>query len=325
MDAVTRGAPDRVQRHDDQRGEDREKDWSHGGAQQYGRRRAIFQAEQTANHMFTTLISTAALDANRHHSWAIVDCRFDLQQPDWGRDQYRLAHIPSAVYAHLAHDLSSPMTGTNGRHPWPSSVAMATTFGSIGIDADTQVVVYDQDIGIFAARLWWMLRSQGHDAVAVLDGGWTKWIREGRPSETGDESRTPTTFVSHPRPGLIADLETVIASADALLVDARSPERFAGKGETLDRVGGHIPGAVNRFYKQNVGAEGTFRDAATLRAEFEEVFAGRPPDHTIMYCGSGVTACHNLLALEHAGLSGARLYPGSWSEWSADPQRPIER
>jgi thiosulfate/3-mercaptopyruvate sulfurtransferase len=274
--------------------------------------------------MFTTLISTSDLSASASDAWAIIDCRFDLQQTAWGRDQYADAHIPSAVYAHLTHDLSGPMTGLNGRHPWPSSSAMATTFGSMGIRSDTQVVVYDQDIGIFAARLWWMLRSQGHDAVAVLDGGWAKWVREGRPTKSGVESRTPTTFVSHPRPALIADLETVIANTDALLVDARSPERFAGKGETLDRVGGHIPGAVNRFYKQNVGADGTFRDAASLRAEFQEVFAGRPPDRTIMYCGSGVTACHNLLALERAGLSGARLYPGSWSEWSADTTRPIE-
>lgn len=274
--------------------------------------------------MFATLISTTDLSAFATNAWTIVDCRFDLQDEAWGRDQYRAAHIPSAVYAHLGHDLSGPLTGRNGRHPWPSPSAMAATFGGMGIGPDTQVVVYDQDVGIFAARLWWMLRSVGHDAVAVLDGGWGKWLREGRPTKSGMESRPPADFVPRPRPELLADVETVIARNDAVLVDARSPERFAGRGETLDRVGGHIPGAVNRFYKQNVSGEGTFRNAASLRAEFEEILGGHPPERAIMYCGSGVTACHNLLALEHAGLSGSRLYPGSWSEWSADPQRPIE-
>jgi thiosulfate/3-mercaptopyruvate sulfurtransferase len=274
--------------------------------------------------MFTTLISTGQLSDLRDGNLAIVDCRFNLQQDAWGRDQYIAAHIPSAVYAHLTRDLSGPLTGFNGRHPWPSATAMASTFSRMGIGAGTQVVVYDQDVGIFAARLWWMLRSMGHDAVAVLDGGWAKWVREGRPTKGGDERPVPAAFVPHPRPALIADLETVIAATDALLVDARAPERFAGRGETLDKVAGHIPGAVNRFYKHNVADDGTFRDAASLRADFEQILGGRPPQRAIMYCGSGVTACHNLLALEHAGLSGSRLYPGSWSEWSSDPQRPIE-
>jgi thiosulfate/3-mercaptopyruvate sulfurtransferase len=274
--------------------------------------------------MYTTLISTSDLNTSASDGWTIVDCRFDLQHEAWGRDQYRASHIPSAVYAHLGHDLSGPLTGRNGRHPWPSMSAMAATFGRMGIDAGTQVVVYDQDVGIFAARLWWMLRSVGHDAVAVLDGGWAKWLREGRPTRGGTEARAETTFVPNPRPELIANVETVIARGDTLLVDARSPERFAGKEETLDRVGGHIPGARNRFYKQNVSTDGTFRDAPALRAEFEQLLGGRSPGRTIMYCGSGVTACHNLLALEHAGLSGSRLYPGSWSEWSSDPQRPVE-
>jgi thiosulfate/3-mercaptopyruvate sulfurtransferase len=273
--------------------------------------------------MYTTLISTNELSASTSEAWTIVDCRFDLQDEGWGRDQYGAAHIPSAVYADLRHDLSGPVTARSGRHPWPTALAMAATFGSMGINAGTQVVVYDQDVGIFAARLWWMLRSVGHDAVAVLDGGWAKWRREGRPTRSGTELRPQTNFVPHPRPELITDVETVIARPDALLVDARSPERFAGRGETLDRVGGHIPGAVNRFYKENVSSEGTFRDAAALRAEFEQILGGRSPDGAVLYCGSGVTACHNLLALEHAGLSGARLYPGSWSEWSADPRRPI--
>jgi thiosulfate/3-mercaptopyruvate sulfurtransferase len=275
--------------------------------------------------MYTTLISTDALTVDRDGSWAVIDCRFDLQSEDWGRDQYQASHIPGAVYAHLKDDLSGPSTGRNGRHPWPTLSAMTTTFSGMGIGPSTQVVVYDQDSGMFAARLWMMLRSMGHDAVAVLDGGWAKWVKEGRPTRSGSESAREQMFVAHPRPELIADLETVIAAHDALLVDARAPERFSGQTETIDRAAGHIPGAVNRFYKQNIAEDGTFRDASSLRADFERVLAGRAPTDSIMYCGSGVTACHNLLALEHAGLTGARLYPGSWSEWSADPKRPIEK
>ena len=274
--------------------------------------------------MFTTLISTSTLSGALDGRWAIVDCRFDLQRDAWGRDQYEAGHVPSAVYAHLSQDLSAPMTGLNGRHPWPSASAMTATFSSMGIGPDTQVVVYDQDVGMFASRLWWMLRTMGHEAVAVLDGGWARWVREGRPTRSGSESRSAAAFVARPRPEMIVDVQNVIAAREALLVDARAPERFAGASEPLDRVAGHIPGAVNRFYKQNVGADGAFRDPAELRAEFERLFDGRPPERTIMYCGSGVTACHNLLALEHAGLPGSRLYPGSWSEWSADPSRPVE-
>jgi thiosulfate/3-mercaptopyruvate sulfurtransferase len=274
--------------------------------------------------MYTTLISTNALADDRDERWRVVDCRFDLQRGDWGRDQYVSSHIPGAVYAHLTDDLSGPLTGQNGRHPWPPTTAMVTTFSRMGIEPATQVIVYDQDSGIFAARLWMMLRSMGHDAVAVLDGGWAKWLAEGRPTRAGIESPREQTFVADPRPELIADLETVIAAHDALLVDARAPDRFAGQNETLDRVAGHIPGAVNRFYKKNLNADGTFREPSALRTDFERVLAGRAPNDAIMYCGSGVTACHNLLALEHAGLTGARLYPGSWSEWSANPGRPVE-
>jgi thiosulfate/3-mercaptopyruvate sulfurtransferase len=179
--------------------------------------------------MYTTLISTDALAAERDGTWAIVDSRFDLQSEGWGRDQYEAAHIPGAVYAHLTDDLSGPMTGQNGRHPWPTASAMVTTFSRMGIDPATQVVVYDQDSGMFAARLWMMLRSMGHDAVAVLDGGWAKWVKEGRPTRGGSELAREQTFVAHPRPELIADLETVIAADDALLVDARAPERFSGQ------------------------------------------------------------------------------------------------
>jgi thiosulfate/3-mercaptopyruvate sulfurtransferase len=218
------------------------------------------------------------------------------------------------------------MTGSNGRHPWPSAEAMVETFSRLGIGPGTQVVAYDQDAGMFASRLWWMLRVMGHDAVAVLDGGWSAWVREGLPVRSGAESRRRAVFVAHSRPEFIVDADAVaavISRGDGLLVDARAPERFEGRSEPLDRVAGHIPGAVNRFFKENVWPDGTFRPPDALRADLQRVIGERAPGQTIMYCGSGVTACHNLLALEHAGLSGARLYAGSWSEWCADPTRPV--
>jgi thiosulfate/3-mercaptopyruvate sulfurtransferase len=276
--------------------------------------------------MHSTIVSTDLLAAHLD-DWTIVDCRFDLQNEHWGRDEYRLAHIPGAVYASLNADLSAAPSGTNGRHPLPSVDALAATFGRLGIDRSSQVVAYDQDAGPYASRLWWMLRYLGHDASAVLDGGWAKWRREGRPARSGDEMRRPVTFTAAPRARNRVDIgEVVSSSADgrALLIDARAPERFEGRSETIDRVAGHIPGAANHFFKQNLAADGTMLPAETLRANFERLLSGRPPSDAVMYCGSGVTACQNLLAMEHAGLPGTRLYVGSWSEWSSDPSRPVE-
>src|SRR5688572_18330590 len=270
--------------------------------------------------MYKTVISTAACDDERDATWVIVDCRFDLQDEAWGRAQYEASHIPSALYAHLSDDLSAGRTGTNGRHPLPAPDAIAATFGRMGITSGTQVIVYDQDLGMFASRLWWMLRYMGHDAVAVLDGGWAKWLREGRPTASGHEARQPTTFIASPRGELMTDAIMVgaaVRNRDTVLVDARAPERFEGRSETLDPVAGHIPGAVNRFFKQNVAPDGTLRPPHELREEFLRLLGPHSPAESVMYCGSGVTACHNLLALEHAGLRGSRLYPGSWSEWCA--------
>lgn len=276
---------------------------------------------------FRTLISTDMLAATDTASWAVVDCRFDLQDDGWGRAQYREAHIPGAVYASLSEDLAGERTGRNGRHPLPPVEALAATFGRLGIDRTTQVVVYDQDSGMFASRLWWSLRYLGHDAVALLDGGWAKWIREGRPARGGDESRPAVVFTPHPRLEMRAGIDEVIARmADpaARLVDARGPDRFEGRTEPIDRVAGHIPGAVNHYYKSNVAADGTLLPPDTLREQFSRTLGGHTPAETIMYCGSGVSACHNLLAMEHAGLPGSRLYPGSWSEWSSDEARSVE-
>jgi thiosulfate/3-mercaptopyruvate sulfurtransferase len=277
--------------------------------------------------IYTTIVSTDVLAGHTDGPWAIVDCRFDLQHEDLGREQYRTGHIPTAMYADLARDLSGPKTGRNGRHPLPSVEAFAETLGRLGIGPTTQVVAYDQDAGMFAARLWWMLRYVGHDAVAVLDGGLARWTANGHPISIGEASRPATRFVPAPRPDRIAGLDLVAKVSEthaSLLVDARAPERFSGQSESLDRAAGHIPGAVNHFFRRNIAPDGVMLPPEALREQFSGLLGDHDPGETVMYCGSGVTACYNLLAMAHAGLPDAKLYPGSWSEWSADPARPVE-
>lgn len=278
--------------------------------------------------ILTTLVSTDRLAAHLDGSWAIVDCRFDLQDDTWGCAQYLAAHIPGALYVSLSGDLAGAKTGRNGRHPLPSIEALAATLGRLGIGPSTQVVAYDQGTWLFASRLWWMLRYLGHDAVAVLDGGWPAWVGEGRPTRGGEESRAPAAFSARPRRGMITTLEMItarIGDPRSVLVDARSPERYEGRVEPLDRAPGHIPGAINHHHRLNIAEDGTMLPPETLRARFLQLLGGRSPRDAVMYCGSGVSACHNLLAMEHAGVTGATLYPGSWSEWSADPARAVER
>jgi thiosulfate/3-mercaptopyruvate sulfurtransferase len=275
----------------------------------------------------TTLISTADLADNVASGWVIADCRYDLQRDTWGEEQYLAGHIPGATYVSLSSHLSASPTGANGRHPLPSQDVMAATFGALGISADAQVVVYDQDCGMYASRLWWMLRYAGLMNVAVLDGGWAKWVAEQRPTRSGKESRPAVTFTPRWNADWHVALDQVTAmyrTGDTLLLDARAPERYEGRVEPLDRVPGHIPGAANHPYRTNLAADNTMLPAAALREQFQQELHGHPPAQTLMYCGSGVSACHNLLAMEYAGLPGARLYVGSWSEWSADPQRPVE-
>lgn len=277
--------------------------------------------------MFTTLIGTDEL-AQRLGAEDLVVCdvRHDLARPDaWGEDAYGAGHVPGAVFVHLDRDLSGAKRGTNGRHPLPTPEDAAATFGRLGIASDTQVVAYDQGPGMYAARLWWMLRWLGHENVAVLDGGFAKWTAEGRPVAIAVTTPQPAAFaIRHVTPTVNAT--GVLASLPRralVLVDARAPERFRGETEPLDPVAGHIPGARNRPFTHNLDAGGTFKHPAFLRAEFDALLDGDAHDLVVHQCGSGVTACHNLLAMEVAGLAGTRLYPGSWSEWCADPERPV--
>lgn len=277
--------------------------------------------------MFKTLISTAELSLRINDpGFAIVDCRFKLDDTSWGERKYCAAHVPGAAYAHLDRDLSGAMNGTNGRHPLPDAASLAETFGRLGISDDTQVVGYDQDNGMFASRLWWLLRWLGHDAAAVLDGGFTQWSAEGRPTSSDPERRAARVFTGSPRRDMIVDADrvaSIAAASDWRLIDARAPERYRGEVEPLDRVAGHIPGARNYFFGRNVDGRGRFLPPETLREQLQESFGGVSHDHIVCYCGSGVTACQNLLALEHVGIAGAKLYPGSWSEWCSDPNRPV--
>jgi thiosulfate/3-mercaptopyruvate sulfurtransferase len=278
--------------------------------------------------MFSTLIDPAALAPHlADEKWAVLDCRFDLSEPDKGEALYLDGHIPGARYVHLDRDLSGEKTGTNGRHPLPTAEQMRERFGALGIGPGTQVVAYDADTGMYAARLWWMLRFMGHTAVAVLDGGLARWTREGHAVRGGREVVRPAAFVGAPREAWRLDTGAVLAhlaDPESLLVDARAEPRFRGESEPLDKRAGHIPGACNFFFQQNLTDDKTFRSPDELRTAWRSLLNERPPDQVVMYCGSGVTACHNQLALEHAGLTGARIYPGSWSEWSSDPARPIE-
>jgi thiosulfate/3-mercaptopyruvate sulfurtransferase len=279
---------------------------------------------------YTTLISTAELVPHLPDpDWAIIDCRFSLADPERGRRDYTQAHIAGAVYAHLDEDLAGPIIpGLTGRHPLPTIDFAADKFSEWGIDDRVQVVVYDDAGGAFAARLWWMLRWLGHEAVAVLDGGWPKWKSEGREAREGMAIRSSRRFVPQPRPELLSttdEIESMLHDAGSKLFDSRTAERYRGENETIDSIAGHIPGAISAPYPDNLNPDGTFRSQEELRARFNSLLGSTPPDRTAFYCGSGVTAAHNLLALQHAGMGDARLYTGSWSEWITDSRHPIEK
>jgi len=255
----------------------------------------------------------------------ICDCRFDLAQVSAGREVYAKGHIPGAIYVDLDKDLSGTKTGTNGRHPLPTPDYWATTRQRLGITPDTLVIAYDSQGSAFASRLWWMLRAIGHDKVQVLDGGWDSWK-----GQLSTAIVAPAPLPRKPKPlaykGLVLVDEIVdnLSSQRRTIIDARPSDRFHGQNETLDPVAGHIPGSLNRFFKNNLeGSE--FKSSEILSKEYSELLGNTRPSDVIHSCGSGVTACVNLLAMEHAGLGGSLLYAGSWSEWCADPKRPVER
>lgn len=276
------------------------------------------------------LVDPATLRAHlQREDWIVFDVRHDLLRPEAGAQAWAEGHIPGSLHLDLEEVLSGAKSGSNGRHPLPDRQELVRHLGALGVGSTTQVVACDAQGGMFAARLWWLLRWLGHEAVAVLDGGIPAWIQEGGEISTDTPmSRAPA--VLEVRSSLVpsvsvSEVQDALDDRSALVVDARSPDRFRGENETIDPVGGHIPGAVNRFFRDNLSADGRFKDPAVLRAEFALLLGGRPPEQAIMQCGSGVTACHNLLALELAGLPGASLYPGSWSEWCSDPARPVAR
>lgn len=277
--------------------------------------------------IYRTLIECTELAAYIDNpGWVICDCRFNLADVTAGRRNYEIGHLPGACYVDLERDLSGPITPQTGRHPLPDPRVMAERFGAWGIGPGVQVVAYDDAGGGFAVRLWWSLRWLGHEAVAVLNGGIGAWQAAGLELTTLPPAAKAREFPLAPT-WEVADIAAIEQSVHqgGILLDARSLERFRGEQEPIDPVAGHIPGAVAAPYDRNLGSDGRFLPAETLRARFEGLLAGADPAAAVHYCGSGVTACHNLLAMEHAGLTGSRLYPGSWSEWIRDPRRPIAR
>jgi thiosulfate/3-mercaptopyruvate sulfurtransferase len=277
---------------------------------------------------YSTLISCT--DANTHignPAWRFVDCRFDLMKPESGREQYQTDHIPGAVYADLDKDLSSPIGPQTGRHPLPDVDGLIKKLSKWGVGDETQVVVYDDNIGMFASRLWWLLRWLGHENVAVLDGGYQAWKTQGHPVTDEVKEYPPVTFTPRQQEGWVVTTHEIMGLEQEgdILLDARAPERYRGEVEPIDPVAGHIPGALNYPLTNNIDENGQFKEDACLRTQLVELIGETGAPQVIHYCGSGVSACHNILAMEHAGMHGSKLYAGSWSEWIRDPVRRVEK
>ena len=278
--------------------------------------------------MFTSLIDASELKQLLPlKDLVIIDCRFALSDTNSGRNDYLAGHIPNAQYAHLDEDLSGPIIpGTTGRHPLPEVEAITQKISQWGISEKTQVVVYDQDHGGRAARLWFMLKWLGHEKVAVLNGGWKNWLKNELPVDTNIPNVSPSIFLPRPNMDWITSVEQIeqnLEQSNHLLVDSRSEERYRGDHEPIDPLAGHIPNAISAPFADNLAASGLFKSKEALSKRFEQLLKGYPLDKTVFYCGSGVTACHNLLALHYIGQDQAKLYPGSWSEWITKIQRPI--
>jgi thiosulfate/3-mercaptopyruvate sulfurtransferase len=277
--------------------------------------------------VFETVVGVDELARHLHDpGWVVIDCRHMLQDFGAGRRLYDAVHIPGAFFASVEDDLSGPKTGKNGRHPLPAPEKFAAFLRELGVNDDTQIVAYDAGADMFAARLWFLVHYIGHDPVAILDGGFNAWAGTGKPVTTQEPRRPGNgTITAKPRRDRAVDVASVLDSLENqsfTLVDARGPDRFAGRNETVDPIGGHIPGAINRPFRANfTGPLGTLKSPEQLREEFDAI--GVPPEQVVHQCGSGVSAAVNYLAMKHAGLQGQRLYPGSWSEWCADPSRPM--
>jgi thiosulfate/3-mercaptopyruvate sulfurtransferase len=274
--------------------------------------------------------ATELVEHLKDPDWAIIDSRFKLADIEQGRRVYENTHIPGALYAHLDEDLSGPIIkGITGRHPMPEVEKITAVFSRFGIDSNVQVVAYDDVGGALAAgRVWWLLRWLGHDQAALLDGGWQAWVRQGLAVRGGIESREPREFVPHPRNELIVsteEVEKMRINPEYRVLDARTAERYRGENETIDPVAGHIPGAISAPYPNNLNLDGTFRSDESLAERYKQLVNGVPIDHVVAYCGSGVTATHDILAIMKAGLGEARLYAGSYSEWITDPKRAVEK
>ena len=275
---------------------------------------------------FTTLVDAATLAAHLDDpDWLIIDVRHQLADTAYGARVYAAGHIPGAFFLHCDCDLSGATTGTNGRHPLPDPEKLARRLGEIGVGPQTQVVVYDDAQAMIAGRMWWLLRWLGHEQVAVLDGGLQAWNASNGGLTQQVPVARPANFVAKVCDRCVDTdyVQAFLETSRMHLVDARSPDRYRGENETIDPVAGHIPGAVNRFFGDNLQADGRFKSASQLRMEWLAVLAGALPEQVVHQCGSGVSACHNMLAMEIAGLPGSRLYGGSWSEWCANRERPV--
>ena len=277
--------------------------------------------------MRKTIVSCAELAAHlTDPDWIILDCQHDLINHAFGRESYAREHIPGAHFVSMEDDMAGVKTGRNGRHPLPTPAALEAVFSRLGVAAGRQVVAYDSSQNNYAGRVWWTLRWLGHMEVAVLDGGLGKWKADGHALSTLVPAARPAVFNGRPDDSRKVDAAAILANIGKpgmKVIDARAAERYSGASETIDPVGGHIPDALLRFWKENVNPDGTYKSAATLKAEFTRLLGDTPPAQVVHQCGSGVSACNNLIAMELAGLGGARLYVGSWSEWCADPARPV--
>lgn len=275
----------------------------------------------------TTVVSTEQLAKHLDDpDWVVFDCRFTLSNTEAGAMAYRQGHIPGARYVHLDDDMSSPVTPVSGRHPLPDPALFSEKLSHWGVDSSKQVVVYDDSFGSMAVKMWWLLRWLGHDNVALLDGGLPRWQKQKLPVTAELPKIIPAKFVMQLRDEILANAEKVEHARQepcCLLIDARPEQRFSGEREPLDKVAGHIPGAINWVFEENLDFDGTYLPADELKEAYLKLLHGVKPDHVIHTCGSGVTACHNMLAMEIAGLSGSKLYAGSWSEWITDPKRPV--